>query len=344
MDAEYDYFDHHHKVHGQRMSMLPSLSWPLRRSYGHIIPGARVHLTNYALTDQTEDLPTDPNHVIPSFDLDGKLIFERDLSWLGTPSLQTLEPRLYYLYTPYVDQDDTPVFDSSELTFSFSNLFRGNRFTGRDRIGDANQMTAALTSRTLRADNGDELFRLSLGQIFYFADRQVQIAGPQETTERSPYTGELAANLFEHWYGRASFEWDPNLDDEQLQRRTLQLEYRDPNARLLTLAYRADDSVAEANRYENTDLSFRLPVGQHVEVVGRWLSSLLHDETMDAFAGVEFGKCCWRVRLLGRHLKRSTEDAASTSVMLQVELAGLGAIGNPIGKFLEEEIYGYQVD
>jgi LPS-assembly protein len=87
----------------------------------------------------------------------------------------------------------------------------------------------------------------------------------------------------------------------------LQLEYRHPNNRLLNLAYRADDSVSPANRYEDTDLSFRLPLGQHVEVVGRWLYSVLHGETMDTFAGIEFGKCCWRVRLVGRHLKRSPE-------------------------------------
>jgi LPS-assembly protein len=118
--------------------------------------------------------------------MDGKLIFERDASWLGERALQTLEPRLYYLYTPYVDQDDTPVFDSSELTFNFSNLFRSNRFTGRDRIGDANQLTAALTSRTLRAATGEELFRLSLGQIFYFADRRVQISGPRRPIRSPP--------------------------------------------------------------------------------------------------------------------------------------------------------------
>lgn len=344
MDAEYDFFDHAAKVYGQRFAMLPTLTWPLRRSYGHLIPSATLHLASYSLTDQEAARPSDPSHAIPSLDLDGKLIFERDASWLGERSLQTLEPRLYYLYTPYVNQDDTPVFDSSELTFSFSNLFRGNRFTGRDRIGDANQLTAALTSRTLRAATGEELFRFSLGQIFYFADRRVQIAGPEETAQQSPYTGELSATLFKHWFGRASFEWDPQLQEEQWQRRTLQLEYRHPNKRLLNLAYRADDSVNLASRYEDTDLSFRLPLGQHVEVVGRWLYSVLHGETMDTFAGIEYGKCCWRLRLIGRNLKRSPDQAATTSVMLQLELAGLGAIGNPIGQFLEKEIYGYQVD
>jgi LPS-assembly protein len=243
-----------------------------------------------------------------------------------------------------VDQDDAPVFDSSELTFNFSNLFRSNRFTGRDRIGDANQLTAALTSRTLRAASGEELFRLSLGQIFYFADRRVQIAGPEQTERQSPFAGELAATLFDNWQGRASFEWDPERDQDQWQRRTLQLQYLDPKDRLLNLAYRADDTVAPDNRYEDADLSFRLPLGERVEVVGRWLYSLLREETVDAFAGIEFGRCCWRVRLVGRHFKRRPDEAASTSVMLQLELAGLGAIGSPVGNFLEREIYGYQAD
>ncbi|KAA6181877.1 LPS assembly protein LptD [Thiohalocapsa marina] len=343
-EVEYSHFDHNHRVYGERFAFSPNLSWPLRRSYGHLIPSVNLHLTEYALTDEAAGQPSDPGHAIPSFDIDGKLVFERQLDWLGQPALQTLEPRLYYLYTPYADQDDAPVFDSSELNFNFSNLFRSNRFTGRDRIGDANQITAALTSRTLLSSTGDELLRLSLGQIFYFADRRVQISGDTETSDRSPYTGELSARLSEQWAGRASFEWDPEKDEEQWQRRTLTLEYRHPNSGLLNLSYRADETAAEANRYEDTDLSFRLPFGARAEVVGRWLYSLRHDETMDAFAGVEFGECCWRVRVLGRKLKRQPDEDASSSVMVQFELAGLSTIGNPIGKFLEREIYGYQTD
>ncbi|WP_296896581.1 LPS-assembly protein LptD, partial [Thiohalocapsa sp.] len=345
LEAEYDFFDHNHRVHGQRFTLTPALSWPLQRSYGHLIPGARLYLSTYALTDTEPGFPDDPGHAIPSLDLDGKLIFERETDWLGETAVQTLEPRLYYLYTPYEAQAETPVFDSSELDFSFANLFRSNRFTGRDRIGDTNQVTAGISSRMLRASTGEELFRLSLGQIYYFADRRVQISGPPQTDDTSPYTGELSARLFEHWFGRASFQWDPDADqNDSLPRRTLRLEYRDPEQRMLNLAYRTDLTPAEENRYEDTDVSFRLPFGTQAELVGRWLYSMRHDETMDAFAGVEFGKCCWRLRLLGRHFKRRPEDAASTSVMLQVELAGLGAIGDPIGDFLEREIYGYSID
>ncbi len=87
-----------------------------------------------------------------------------------------------------------------------------------------------------------------------------------------------------------------------------------------------------------------MPVGAKVRVVGRWLYSMLNDETVEAFAGIEFGRCCWRLRILGQRLKRSATNPASTSVMLQLELAGLGSFGNQIDKLLERGIYGYQPD
>jgi LPS-assembly protein len=344
LDAEYDYFDHRHKVYGQRFTATPVLGWPLQRNWGHLIPRARVYLSQYELLDAAPAVATNPGHAIPSVDLDGKLIFERDVNWLDEAALQTLEPRLYYLYTPFTDQDDIPVFDSSELDFSFANLYRNNRFTGRDRIGDANQLTAGFSSRMLRAATGAELFRISLGQIHYFADRRVQIAGVPETDSTSPYTGELSARLFDHWSGRASFQWDPDTDGDPLPRRTLRLEYEGPERTLLNMAYRTDLATREDNRYEDTDLAFRLPFGTRAELVGRWLYSVRHGETMDAFAGIELGKCCWRLRILGRQFKRRPEDPASLSVMVQIELAGLGAIGDPIGEFLDREIYGYAID
>ncbi|MBK1620771.1 organic solvent tolerance protein [Lamprobacter modestohalophilus] len=345
VNAEYDYFDHNHIVYGQRLAMQPSLSLPLRRSYGHLIPTLSLNLSGYDLTNTAVGQPTSPSHSIPSIEVDGKLVFERDANWFGTAALQTLEPRLYYLYTPFEDQSATPVFDSSDLTFNFANLFRSNRFTGRDRIGDANQITTALSSRFLDARTGAEMLRLSVGRILYFADRQVQIFGPTEVANESPVTGEIAAQLFDRWRGRASFEWDPAEETDQWGRRTLQLQYIEPNAeRLVNLAYRFDRGNNIDNRFETTDLSFRLPVSNEVNVVGRWLYSLETEETSDAFAGIEFGQCCWKIRVLGRHFKNRADSPANTSVMLQVELAGLGAFGSSVDSFLQREVYGYQVD
>ncbi len=344
MDSEYDYFKHEIKVHGHRAAIQPYAAWPIRRSYGHIIPRLNLHAAAYNLRNQSAGDKSSPAYAIPSINLDGKLIFERTTNWLGDEALQTLEPRLFYLLTPYVNQDDQPTFDSSELTFSYASLFRPNRFTGRDRVGDANQLTLGLTSRTLATETGHELFRASVGQILYFRDRDVQIRGPEEDQGSSAIAGEFSARILTDWTGRASIEWDPNKDKDQSEKRVLELHYETADERLVNLAYRFDLGTTEATRYEDTDVSVRWPVTPRFEVIGRWYYSLLYSKTLEAFAGVEYGSCCWSLRLIGRHYKNKPDSAGANTIMVQLELAGLGNFGHRIEKFLERGIYGYHAD
>ena len=345
LEARYDYFDHSAKVHGSRMVALPSIQMPLRRSFGHFIPRARVYYTGYELSDVDPGVASQQSHVIPSLDLDGKLIFEREADWFGGPVLQTLEPRLYYVLTTYEDQSDSPLFDTTELDFSFASLFRPNRFTGYDRVGDENRLTLALTSRTLDNRDGRELFRASVGQILYFREREVQLLGGALGDDpSSSVAGELAASLHEDWSARASLQWNPHETESPWEKRVLQLRYAPGENRVMNLAYRYNLGQTEAQRYEDTDLSFVFPVTPQVGLVGRWLYSLLNEETVDAFAGIELGRCCWRLRVVGRHLKTPTREDGNTSVMVQLELAGLGALGSSIDKLLEQGIYGYHSD
>ena len=344
LNGEYTYFDHSDNVHGQRLALLPSVSWPLRRPYGYLIPRLNLYHASYLLRDEAPGTSAEPSLTVPSLNLDAKLIFERSTDWFRSGALQTLEPRIFYLYTPYEDQDENPVFDTAQLTFSFGSLFRPNRFTGRDRIGDANQLTLGLTSRTIDDDSGAELFRASLGQIYYFANRRVQLVGAPDEESSSALVAELSARIGPQWSARAGVQWDPNQSDERWQKRGVELHYETPKRHLVNLAYRNDLGTTPATRYEDTDLSVRWPVTPQLELVGRWFYSWLFDETLDAFGGLEYGECCWRVRLLGRHFKNGPDEAGSNSVMVQVELVGLGALGHQIDKFLERGIYGYQVD
>jgi LPS-assembly protein len=344
LDAEYDNFYQPNTVYGQRLALHPYASWTYQRPYGYFKPTVRLYQTLYSLKNRQLGEPSSISHTIPSLDVDGRLVFERDTSWLGTQAVQTLEPRLYYLLTPYVDQSNTPVFDSTEMTFTFDSLFRPNRFTGSDRIGDANQLTVGLTSRTLGSQSGNEIFTASIGQIFYFRNQDVQIAGPPQTESSSPVAGEVAAHLLPNWSGRASFEWNPDTSADQWEKRAVELHYETPQHRLINLAYRFDQGTTTTTAYDNTDLAFQWPVTPQLQFVGRWLYSWLYHETQDAFAGVEYGQCCWRIRLLGRHMQTSGTTGGSTSVMLEVELAGLGNLGSNIEKYLQSSIYGYQAD
>ncbi len=342
---QYDYFYNPAKVYGNRNVLLSSLRLPLRRSFGYVIPQVRLYATGYELLNEAPRTPAQQTFVIPSLNLDSGLIFDRDTNWFGASVLQTLEPHLYYVLTPYADQSKTPLFDTSLLTFSYASLFRPNRFAGYDRIGDENRLTIGLTSRTLGGTDGREWFRASLGQILYFASRRVQLAGatPEENSSSS-VAGELSMNPAAGWLARASFQWDPHLTQNQWEQRVLQLRYAPGDDRVVNLSYRYSLGATVPERYENTDLSFRLPLGPRVSVVGRWLYSLLQSDTVEAFGGIEFGRCCWRVRILERHLKTSATSVGSTSVMLELELAGLGSFGDKIDKLQEQRIYGYDSD
>jgi len=341
--GEYDYFHHDTIIHGHRAALQSFARWPLRRRYGHLIPQLNLYLAGYDLQDRQPGSEARPSYAIPSFNLDAELIFERTIKWFGQESLQTLEPRAFYLHTPLTEQVNIPVFDTAEQSFSYDSLFRPNRFAGWDRVGDANQVTLGLTSRTLAKDSGQELLRASIGQILYARDRDAQIAGPPEEAGSSPIAGLLSARLLRNWTGRASFEYDPDQETGRLRKQDLELHYQTSDNRLLNLAYRFALDTGEEKLYENTDVSFSLPVDRRLQLVGRWHYSLLDSQTVEAFAGLEYGQCCWRVRLLGHHLKNEPDSAGTNSVMLQVELAGLGSIGQQVDKFFERNIYGYSV-
>jgi LPS-assembly protein len=345
--TQYNYFDHDRKVHGGRASIQPQVSWPIRRTYGHLIPRLNFWGAAYDLQNTQADNPSDPAYAIPSFNLDGQLIFERQLDWLGQSALQTLEPRIFYLYTPYEDQSDIPLFDTTDLSFSYGTLFLPNRFAGYDRVGDANQVTLGLSSRILQGKTGQQLLRASLGKIIYLEDPRVWLSDvPEERQQASALVGEVSALLMTNLTGRTTLRWDPDPDVEEdaLEKLIVELRYQSSEKRLLNLAYRYDVGETEATRYQDLDLSARWPITPQVELVGRYYYSLLNDKVNEGIAGISYGRCCWQLSLLGHHINNQPGSDGETSFMVQLELAGLGKFGQKIDQLLERGIYGYTTE
>lgn len=341
--AEDVYFQHSHNVHGNRLAFNPSISFPIHRPYGHLVPRFILRHANYWLTDQIPTISSQSSNTIPTFSLDTGLELERDTTWLGQTATQTLEPRIYYLYTPYHDQNNLPVFDSAELDFSFASLFRDNRFSGRDRIGDANQITLGLTTRTISDITGWELFRASIGEVLYFSDRRVQLAGAKEIQSGSAMIGELAVRVNQNWSSRVSVLWDPHQEDAQWRKSFIGLHYKSSNNQLLNLNYRMNETDTDT-AFEDTDISFILPVHSNFDLIGRWLYSFRYNQTMEAFGGIQYGSCCWKIRGLIRNFITDTSQDDNLALMLQVEFSGLGTFGNKIDSFLERDVYGYEVE
>jgi len=337
INAEYvDFYKNGGFVEGRRLDLKPSISLPRRAAWYHLTPRLSLRYTRYELDHQTAGLDSSPDRFTPIFSLDSGLYFDRSTNWFGQAATQSLEPRAFYLYVPQENQSDIPVFDTSEYDFSFNSLFRDNRFSSADRQGDANQLALALTSRISDLDSGRELLSASVGQIVYLEDREVQLPGDTIDTEQtSPLITEINAEFSRQWHARGQLVWNPDSND--VEQALARASYRLDNSHIFSAAYRLRDTSSS-----QTDLAAIWPLGKQTRAIARWNYSLSENRNLDALAGIEYGKCCWKVRALLRQQVQGTNDNQNLSFLLQLELRGLGKLGDNIDAVLNDGIYGYR--
>lgn len=316
-------------VTGNRMDLSTSLHYPLRSPSGFLVPKLGLRFTHYALSGVSPGVDESPSRLLPIFSVDGGLIYERDLSLASRSLVQTLEPRAYYLLVPSRRQGDQPLFDTAYSSPDFAQLFRENRFSGADRVGDANQLTLAISSRLLSRTRGTELARASIGQIYYFRDREVTLPGaPREDESVSDIIAEGALRLHHPWSLRAALHWDPNED--RTGKASAALRYQPDASRVVNAAYRflRADPQRDQEELEQVDLSFAWPLRQGWRAIGRWNRAIREGRNLESFAGLEYNGCCLAVRaLLSRHLRGRSGDY-SNAVFLDFELKGLGGAGS----------------
>ncbi len=332
---------------GDRIHVEPRINLPLAAAWGFLNLTGGYRYTEYHLRDVPDTVDTTPQRDIGLGIAHAGLNFERDVNFFDTHLVQTLEPQLYYLYQEYEPQNQLPEFDSTTLTFSFSQLFRDNRFAGLDRIGDANQLSIGLTTRLLDPTSGREYLRASAGVIDYFRDRRVTLSGPPGPTERqstSSIAGELAAPLAGGWSASSSVIWNPH--EEQWDEGAVALQYRGDNRHIVNLGYRkrlVDD-------IQQSDASLYWPVSDRYAVIGRWNYDFISGRTIEGFGGIEYNDCCWQIRLMVRHFLNSPTGRnldtveSDEGVLLQIVFKGLAGFGDQMESVLQRGIRGYRTE
>jgi LPS-assembly protein len=151
---------------GARIHLAPEFRWSYRGSGFFFEPAVGYDFTQYVLQDPGIGLPGSPTRALPYARVDTGLVFERDA---GSQRTQTLEPRVVYSYVPYRNQDELPIFDTALPDLNLTELFRTNRYVGFDRIGDANQVALAVTTRLFDRVSGTQYLAATIGQIRYFS-------------------------------------------------------------------------------------------------------------------------------------------------------------------------------
>lgn len=333
-DSELTRFWHPDLLRGERLVLNPKIAYPLIRPGYFVTPKFSFDLTRYHLANQPDGTPTDLTRSLPTFSVDSGLIFERDAGFFGQPMTQTLEPRLFYVRTPYRDQSQFPNFDTAEADLSFSQLFSENRFIGHDRISDANQLTVALASRYIEP-SGAERMRFALGQRFYFSQPQVTLNAVSDQS-RSDLLLSASGKL------SSALSVDANLEYSQNQHATNRANYgvrwQPAPKKVLNLTYRRD----LLNSLEQLDVSGQWPIDKRWYAVGRINYSLPNSQIVEGLLGIEYKADCWVFRAVGQRTPTAT-DKATSSIFFQLELNGLTRLGsNPLDA-LRASIPGYQM-
>jgi len=345
---------------GSRMVLDTRANVPLRSAWGFLTPGIRIIHRDYDLNRVAAADRDGASLTTTLASVDAGLIFERSTELLGQRLRQTLEPRIYFLHAEEDFQDDLPSFDSTPLTPSFENLFRDVRFTGYDRIGDADQVSFGITS-SLYDSRGRQLLSTSLGQRFYLEDREVNYGltpGIDPTTDISPLFLTLQTNMG-YLQLNAAYEFD--ADQGRSNRGFLGMRYRTSWGLALNLSYTmTDESIqrtVKPRNEEETDISFVWPLNAAWTLLGRWNYGLDNRQTIESLLGVEYNDCCWRARIVyrreleeprlfriempGMPTQFVTDRRADSGIYFEFQLKGLASLGGRLDSMIQDSIPGF---
>lgn len=327
-------FDHPTLETGTRFIVNPTLAYPVRAPGYFLVPRVQWLGTWYELDDPRR-ADQRPSRSLPLASVDGGLVFERDASWFGDASVQTLEPRLFYAYVPYRDQSNLPVFDTAEADFNFTQLFRENRYSGFDRVSEANQLTAALVGRILDPATGAERLRAAVGQRFYFSSQQVTLPGGTASTgSESDVLFELRGVIARGWISDLYVQH--STLENRLVRAAAALRWQPRPGSVMGLAYRY-----KLDEIEQVDFAAQWPIAARWYGVGRANYSIRDKQWVELLAGFEYRDDCWALRLVGQSFV-TIGEARTTSLLFQLQLNGIASIGTGLLEQLRRSIPGYQ--
>lgn len=344
-------------VTGNRLYLEPGISFPMRWTSSYFNPELRLRTVAYDL-DQPDAFATtrkdDYSTTVPQAILDAGVFFDREIMLGDSSFVQTLEPRLYYLYSPYKKQVEEPLFDTSALTFDYHQLFQPRRFIGHDRLEDFNQASSGITSRFIEDRTGRELGHASIGQIFYFEDRRVNTLTTESSDDQanSAVAAQLALQPVESLWATTNVLWDADQND--VQQGNMYIHYEPKDRAIFNVGYRYNQSNPEVSTLSNgirqADASVAWPINNSWRLFLRLNYDLDLKSSLEDLVGLEYEDCCWLTRIIYQRAVFGDEmddlgrtvSQRDSAILFEFQLKGLGGLGRRVETLLEESIWGYK--
>lgn len=356
------------KTTATRLHFEPSISFPLHGPAGSLTSELKLLQTYYwqndARIDASKDLDSSVTRTLPQVRIHGQVNFERFTDYFNENYRQTLEPQFQYLYVGYEDQSNIGIYDTAQLQEDYFGLFRERRFSGLDRVADANQMTLGLTTR-LFDEHNIEKFKFSLGQIFYFQESRVGITDSsfqgetftQENTSNSVLAAELNTQIYQDWYMSGAIQYDTKQSENKKSEVTL--DFRPGANKLLQFSYRYVPDLLNSNTNESVNISQAgmrgaWPLNDSLYLVGNWYYDLNESRSVETYAGFQYESCCWAIRLSYHYRIKTNYDEDynptldnrelfESGLYLNFVIKGLGGSG-PLGvsDMLNDGLFNYR--
>jgi LPS-assembly protein len=315
------------KPTGSRLSITPGISVPFTETYGYIKPKLSANVRSYNLNNSNignKDIFT------PIVSVDSGMYFDRTVNLQNQNFTNTLEPRLFYVYIPYKDQSALPNFDTGLADLNMQTLFSENQYNGQDRINDANQLTASITSKFIDK-NGKERLSGILAQRYYFEDRKIFGTELNAKKANSDIFMGATVRLANSLNLDAMFQYDP--DSSKLLRSTLSSRYNPEPGKILNLSYRMIENVSDSNQdLKVFNAAGQWPLGNRFYSIARYNYDLKTSQTIEVLGGVEYDGGCWVARTVFDRISLPTNPEPNYTFFMQLELNGLGTIGSDARK------------
>ncbi|MEK9950540.1 MAG: LPS assembly protein LptD [Curvibacter sp.] len=358
LEADYTDFQANSLLTGQpnaqRSVVKGQLSYPLIGAAGFIVPRMSLHSVNYDFEQALSSGQRQAGRTVPTYSLDTGLVFERDASYFGSAYRQTLEPRLFYVYTPYVAQNYLPNYDSGALDFNFASIYSENAFVGNDRIADNNLLTGGLSSRLLDPDTGAEILRLGIAQRLRFEDQRVTLPGGTPSPKGvSDILLGVGLTIDPRWSLDSTVQYNQKTGESE--RSTVSMRYSPSNYRVVNVAYRFQRNLSEL-----VDIGWQWPIndlwgdkGQDLgsgqgQGPGRWYSvgrlnyNVQDGKMVDSILGLEYDAGCWLGRIVFERLQTGLVTS-TRRIMFQLELVGFSRVGIDPLQSMRRNIPRYQL-
>ena len=377
--GEISNFIHPTLVNATRLVLNPSISYPLVNTPAYYVtPKVSLHSAYYSMGANNTGASSSLSSTLPIFSIDSGVAFERNEKILDDNYIQTLEPRAFYVYVPYKDQSQLPNFDTVQADFSFAQMFMENRFFGNDRVGDANQLTLALTSRMLEQESGEERVKAMIGERFSFTSPRVNLNAPA-TTSNSDILLALSGHVNRQWSMDSELQFNPNQSQVQLY--NISSSYRPEPGKVLNFGYRFSRGTSGAlipggtsvtptgyttlngityptiggvpytliggipytvdtGGLRQVDVSAQWPLFGRWHGVARWNYSLQDSRILDAIGGLEYNQDCWLLRLVAQRFATATLQS-NTGFFVQLELNDFVKVGSDPLDLLKQNVPGY---